>query len=228
MKNEPVRSMTRGHLKEFIAALIGGIPDLSFDEAETIKADKGGMVAEVRQIMERRAGRGKEQQQPVPVPPQTKPQAPKFPPVPGINEPFELVIDGDLDITPLGWKPLGGPVFPKGKRIYRARLLDLDHCSSRSDAIRKIRNKANEFSLKLYAAPGLAREAFMAAYPRHNGRPIVMAGNMWQHPLLRRNSLRRVATLGSWDVAGAWYPYFDYSDRDFNARCLWLVIEQPA
>lgn len=56
MKNEPVRSMTQGHLKEFAATLIGAIPELTFDQAEAVKRDKGLLVDDVRKDIERYAG----------------------------------------------------------------------------------------------------------------------------------------------------------------------------
>src|SRR3989338_323593 len=49
-------------------------------------------------------------------------------PVPGVNELFELTIDGDADITPEQWR-FEGPEFPSGKWKFRVRLLDLGCCS---------------------------------------------------------------------------------------------------
>jgi hypothetical protein len=147
--------------------------------------------------------------------------APEFPPVPAVNELFDLEVDGDLDMAS-GWKPLG-PRFAAGKRTYRCRLLDLGSCANRDDGLGKAEVRANELSTKFQLAPGQACEAFMQKYPHHNGRSVIMAGNEWRGP--DRNP--HVAYLNAWRH-GNWDPNFRGSDVDVSKSYLWLVVEPDA
>ncbi|MBI3952526.1 MAG: hypothetical protein HY336_01055 [Candidatus Doudnabacteria bacterium] len=148
---------------------------------------------------------------------QPQPEVPTHPPVPAVGEWFELEIDGDLDIAPSGWKLLG-PVFLKGKRTYRAKLVELGDQLN----LKAARNAAKTKEPKCVMAPGQAREAFMAKYPRHNNRLIVLGGNEWQD--FGRG--RRVACLGDWSSGSAWSLVFGFSGSVFSGVCLWLVLEQ--
>ena len=56
MKNEPVRQMTHGQLKDMIGTLVDGIPEMTFDQAEAVGRTKGLLVADVRKDIERYAG----------------------------------------------------------------------------------------------------------------------------------------------------------------------------
>lgn len=146
--------------------------------------------------------------------------------VPAVDEPFDLEVNGDVDAMVVvttagynadGWKFLG-PAF-SGKRTYRVRLVELGYVANLEAA--RIAAKAKNPKYRLLE--GQARESFKAAFPRHNGRPIVFGGNEWQDP----DGDRHVACLSRLDDGG-WNSRFARSDGDFLGRWLWAVVEQDA
>jgi len=150
--------------------------------------------------------------------------APRPATVPGVDEWFELEVDGDVDpmsvVTSAGYNSANwtflGPTFP-GKHMYRVKLVGLGYVSNLEDA----RQKAAAKGFRLLEGQG--REPFKAAFPRHKGRPVVFGGNEWRHP----HRDRRVAVLGSLG-GGSWDSSFGWSGNDFNGVYLWAVVELVA
>ena len=154
---------------------------------------------------------------------QSEPQE-SFPVLPAIDEWFDLEVNDDMDPMLVvssagfdlkGWEYLG-PQF-SGKKTYRVKLIELGSVKNLEDARQKARAKNPKYRL----LEGQAREPFKAKYPRHNGRPIVFGGSVWQDP----HRFRNVACLGGLR-SGRWRSNFDWSGDDFVGRWLWPVVEQ--
>lgn len=137
------------------------------------------------------------------------------PQLPAMNESFDLEIDGALETAPSGWR-LVEEDNRLAKKTYRCRLAHLGCCENVQDAVHRAEQQYGNVLL----APGCARQAFMAKYPRHSGHPVVMGGSVWQDI----TGDRRVASLGGYRD-GQWSPSFAWSSKRFNDSYLWLIME---
>lgn len=199
MNNETVPPITQGQFKDLAATLIGVIPELSFEEAETLTSRKGEIVAGVRGVL----------------------LGLKTRIIPALNQPFELTLDGDapenqplemvrLDgYDPQNWKYQGTPV--KGKQTRRFKLVSVGPCTNFTEVQEKLKPHGE-------IPEGQWGNAFKKKFPKMDGNgPIGVADLSWVDP--------HGCAYFPFVLAGG-ASHFRWAAYRFGGRWRWLVASK--